>query len=607
MFEQPATTTRSYADELRELAHSAGLRPFQVQVAQSPWHPVLDVRVLYQNVKDRIGVTVRGCGEDGAIRCLVVKAPPGYGKTHLLAWTRMGLRQRGSGLFVYVPPFQSATISLDRWVLEAAVDAIRSRCTVQTERFRAGVMRALVAAYDDVARTDPLHRNWVSWSIKRFWGGHYRPIGKAKAEEQLATVRRALLHTGKLGVAFRSWAESQPSYGDTPVDRDAFVALCLLAVGDDAERRLANGWLRGTEPFGADARAVGIREECRGPEKIARTLRTFQALSAGPVVVAFDQIEDSFDFCKTQPAGASSFNDFYTSLIRRLSAMEHFAVLFNCESAVWSQLSPVVSPMMLDRLLEDRGAEELPPLDATSSQHLVALRLQRGLWERAPEIERPTDQPLYPFTLAEVEAARRASGGELRAFLQEMNRRFQAWVDGKGPVPPPPPPPLQILRLSPPHGRRDESQLLTIHAAGLPAQVSVLFNETPPPTPPVADPKAGTVSVPTPLGLAGEVRLRIADVLEPTRLAEARMNFHSPSPLLPIERVDYAKIKTVREGIVPKLFQSKVTELLGLKEGYLSRLERGMVKTVPEDFLRALAELYRVDVAVFLKPARQPV
>src|SRR5258708_18501590 len=93
------------AEKLRERLRALPARPFHQQVVQSPWSVVYDADLLYQEVKGHVARVVDGCGQKDAVRCLTVTAPPGYGKTHLLAWNRQRLEHNQSAVFVYVPPY----------------------------------------------------------------------------------------------------------------------------------------------------------------------------------------------------------------------------------------------------------------------------------------------------------------------------------------------------------------------------------------------------------------------------------------------------------------------------------------------------------------------
>src|SRR5262245_42579860 len=86
-----------------------GARPFHSQVVQSPWNAVVDAPSLHKGVKDRIRSLVSECRGPEATRCLTVAAPAGYGKTHLLAWTRQLLDERNDAVFVYVSPYLPGT------------------------------------------------------------------------------------------------------------------------------------------------------------------------------------------------------------------------------------------------------------------------------------------------------------------------------------------------------------------------------------------------------------------------------------------------------------------------------------------------------------------
>jgi hypothetical protein len=55
---------------------------------------VVDAPALHATVKDNVRSVVGQCRQPEATPCLTVVAPAGYGKTHLLAWTRQLLDER---------------------------------------------------------------------------------------------------------------------------------------------------------------------------------------------------------------------------------------------------------------------------------------------------------------------------------------------------------------------------------------------------------------------------------------------------------------------------------------------------------------------------------
>ena len=133
--------------------HQPGVRPFATQVVQSPWNAVIDAPSLHREVKDRIRKLVSDCGQPHAIRCLTVAAPPGYGKTHLLAWTRQLLDKHNDAVFVYVSPFTPggpSTVTFEQHVMRATLDALWSRSRRQQSCFEQSVRTFLVGCYDRI-------------------------------------------------------------------------------------------------------------------------------------------------------------------------------------------------------------------------------------------------------------------------------------------------------------------------------------------------------------------------------------------------------------------------------------------------------------------------
>src|SRR5262245_61687019 len=91
--------------DLRVQIGMLGARPFQQEIVQSPWNHVVDVDELHAGVKKHIRNLLTTCGQVGTARCLTIHAQPGYGKTHLLSWTRHEIEGAGEGFFAYVPPY----------------------------------------------------------------------------------------------------------------------------------------------------------------------------------------------------------------------------------------------------------------------------------------------------------------------------------------------------------------------------------------------------------------------------------------------------------------------------------------------------------------------
>ena len=134
-------------EELRKKIAEVGARPFHQQVIQSAWNPVIDVKDLHKEVKQCIRQVVHECGQPNSTRCLTVHAPAGYGKTHLLAWTRQFLEIEGA-IFVPIPPFDPTAGSFERHLLRATLDALRLRSRRQAELFNKSIREFLAGSYD---------------------------------------------------------------------------------------------------------------------------------------------------------------------------------------------------------------------------------------------------------------------------------------------------------------------------------------------------------------------------------------------------------------------------------------------------------------------------
>src|SRR5262245_23789704 len=120
-------------EALLQRVAALGARPFQHQVVQSPWNAVVDVPSLHCEAKQAIRDLIDSCGRPEVARCRTFLAPPGYGKTHLLAWTRQMLDERNDAVFVHVPPYLPDGGPLEAHLLLATIDALRLRSHRQSQ------------------------------------------------------------------------------------------------------------------------------------------------------------------------------------------------------------------------------------------------------------------------------------------------------------------------------------------------------------------------------------------------------------------------------------------------------------------------------------------
>lgn len=459
MTPHPITAAPSGADAdsrtLLERVAFAGARPFASQVVQSPWNAVVDAPSLHRDVKDRIRSLVSGCCGEEAARCLTLAAPAGYGKTHLLAWTRQLLDERNDAVFVYVSPYLPGTpggVTLEQHVMRAAVDALWSRSRRQQTVFEQAVRTHLVGCYDRIVETGSGHDIKEHLRAGTFWSRLFcrsrLKIGPLGVQDQLAAVQRAFGRRGFLEHAFAELNQRHPVGADgVRLDWDAFVAASLLACGDTRQRWHADRWLHSDRippdvlgPFHLD-------HPCQGTEKVRNGLFTLQRMVGQSFCLAFDQLEDTY-LALAQPGNgeATRFSQLLGILLRNLSVMPGFCLLFSCQLSVWQEFVRLTPPMLFDRMIEGHGPQVLTPLDDATAQELLQERMRSFVWSQLAEGP-PADQPCFPFVADEVRRMRIDSGGELRGFLQRVQAEFDSRM--RSPCPPPLRPRIRLLGLNP--------------------------------------------------------------------------------------------------------------------------------------------------------------
>jgi hypothetical protein len=289
-------------EALLEQVAFLGTHPFANQVVQSPWNTVIDAPSLHREIKDRIRALVAGCGQEQAIRCLTVVGPAGYGKTHLLAWTRQLLDERNDAVFVHVSPYMPGTpagMTHEQHVMRAVLDALWSRSRRQQTAFEQAVRSFLVECYDGIIDRESARTIRETLRTGTFWSRLFRRshlgIGPLGTQHQLAALQRALSRRAFLERAFAEFSQRHPVGADgARPDWDTFVAASLLTSGDTRQRWHADRWFRADripldvlEPF-------HLHHPCQGTEKVRNGLFTLQKMVGQSFCLAFDHLEDTY-------------------------------------------------------------------------------------------------------------------------------------------------------------------------------------------------------------------------------------------------------------------------------------------------------------------------
>jgi DNA-binding XRE family transcriptional regulator len=583
---------------LRQRLRALGARPFHQQVVQSPWSVVYDADLLYQEVKGLITCVVDGCGQQDVVRCLTVIAPPGYGKTHLIAWNRQRLEYSQRAVFVYVPPYSPDSGPFENHVLRAALDSLRLHSPWQTARLNERVWSFLVDAYDEyIAAGRPLARLRAGG----FWTRLLRPlslcIGARDRDDQLAALQCAFRYRDLLAFAFNRFTEQHPAGAEgLRPDWDTFVAIAHLVCGNPTQHWHAKQWLQ-NEPMPPEVWApYHFQERCQGTDKVRNGLFTLMHLVGLPFCLTLDQVEDTIEAVLQHPA--TPWNPL-TLLLVRLSSVPGFSLLFFVQAGVWQALSSNIPPMLRDRITEGYNVQLLRSLDDAAARAIVRARMDAFVWREldAEGAVPPADRPLFPFTVEEVSQLRRDANSELRPFLRLLQDRYAQLI-----APSPPPAPV-ITAILPGQVPPDEPKAVRIQGNHFRPEVSVSLAGRPI-TPVTYHPNEGStevIEITTPVGFLGEVEVRVQAVDDSRRFATTKLLFVDPPPRPYSQYVDRQKMRQRRSDEL-KLNQTQLGDLVGVNQARISAFERG--KWHPsDDFIERLAQALGCTIADFRKDA----
>ncbi len=533
--------------------------PFQHEIVQSPWQPVVDVEGLHQSVKEKIKQVLKKCGDPEVSRCLTVTGPSGYGKTHLLGWTRQHLDEQGSGVFIYVPPYKPDSPAVEQFVLRAILNSLRHSSQSQTELFRAKVRKFLVdEVYDrKVRRTKNWRHLGLRYGLIRWLWPSWQRIGDRSAEDQLEMLQKALPQRGFLKMAFDKFKELHPFHptGVWP-DWDGFVAACLLACGDSAQSELAGCWLA-NKPMADPHPFDGL---CQGQEKICNIVFTLNRLVGAPFCLAFDQMDDMYFVFSSLGTKAKEFKNL-GQFLTSLSYLPNLCQLFMFQTSVWTSFTSSVSPQALDRMTASYSVQDLPALDDATAKALVRRRMDHFVWAQLPGQGPPVGEPLFPFKEDDIPPLRKQAEGKLRDFLQIVRAAYCKRLTMQ--------PPIKLIQINPPQLFSNAPQPVTISGENIPPLVDVFFGQQQA-VQVQCDHNQGCIVAVPPKGLTGPVDVR---VVAPDG-HDARIALHfltNPPPKPYAKSLNRQKIKAKRLEL--KHTQAQVAAAIGYATGYIGQLE----------------------------------
>jgi DNA-binding XRE family transcriptional regulator len=592
---------------------------------QSPWNNVLDVQGLHKDIRCRIHQVVSSCGQQEAARCLTITAPPGYGKTHLLACTRQRLEQDNSAVFIYVPPYSSENVSLEQHILRATLEALRLRSQRQSRLFSHAVQRTLVLTYDAMARARRLEelgvpREWLDWV---FSGRH--SIGNRSEAEQLPALQKALQNRSFINQAFQDFV--RPIVSDAPgvqVDRDTFAAACLLTCGNEQQRWYATRWFENSPEPRVVWNSCHLDHPCSGLDKVRHALLTLSRLINQHFCLVFDQMEDT-QVALNRLGHFDAYLEQMGLFIRPLSETPGYCLLFMFQTSSWIQFQGRAPRMLTDRMITEHGEQALAALDAASAAELICARMDHTVWANLPPNQKPQCDPLFPFSQSDILQMRHDAGLELRGFLRRAGERYNELLQvtslpthldpapsltqiGNGPRSQPfvrLTPPIVLTGINPIEVLDHEPCLIVLSGQNFPDDVEVYFNQQQV-EPVTCRPDQGQIEVTTQIERVlnvsyVEVDVRVQACNNPANSAAITLfvvGCEVPRPYH--QHIDRQLLRQRRNDV--RLTQTEVGMQLGRSQSYIAQLEGGRNQPSDEIFI-ALARLYRRPLAAFM---RQP-
>lgn len=592
--------------ELLQKIIGIGEKPFLSEVTRSPWHPVIDVDSLNRVVKDKILQLIATCHEPDSPHCLVVVAPSGMGKTHLIAWTRERLERRADVAFIYVSPYRPQYGPLEQYLVNCAVDSLFRSYPAQQELVEERIRAILAGTYDELAR-DRRGRKMlgVRQGLWQFFRGEFPNLGGCGPDRQRSAISGVLSRPQFLDRAFENFCAQNPSYRtEARLDRDTFGAACYWTFGDRKQRLLADGWFQGESLSSHDRSALGFEHNFWEPGKIKHILWTFGCLVDRTLCLAFDQLEDTYrSFVESGHEEQELAR--MTNCLGELYPMPDLCFLFFWQMAIWNYACQKMDYHFQRRMLEGYGVQMLEDLTDENARELVKLRMNTYVW--APlHLEVPAGNPYFPFDERDIIDARRQSDGQIDVFIKKIRARYREIllgnaVDIPGDTQAAPAAPTQFRPLSaqPNWCYTPGRKAVAIIGERIPETAQVHFG--PRQSPHVrCDPAAGRIWAVAPGGDCGKTHISLD-----TPNGQARLDFEYrklPSPLQ--KYIDPNKMIQQRQNWAQKHgntvgSQRDVGDRIGCSGQHIGNAEKG--NSVADYVYFKMAELYGCPLEDFLR------
>ena len=358
--------------------------PFDVESIHAEVRDVFHRQVVRASTPEQV--------QHGHGRSLLVLGESGSGKTHLLRALRSQVHSSRMGYVGYLQ-MTSEVGDYSRYVLRSLVDSME-------RPYDAPVLHESALMY----LSDGLVEARVTIPPDELERLRTAELSETELDSTIGGIIDRIVRTEGL----------------EKLEVDLLHALLLLQRRDPALQRRVIKYLRCESLTGHDRKLLGGLAAREQPEDPLRTITQLASimyeLQMAALVIVVDQIEETIPDGQTVTRLQQAFD----SLRAIADAVPSAVVVISCLDDVYSAVRPKLSRSLVDRLEADPG-----PVRLTGQRQLEEIEqmLVRRLEHLYSEFDVPwrDDEPLYPFTVAQVESVSKFRARDVLAKFREYH------------------------------------------------------------------------------------------------------------------------------------------------------------------------------------------
>ncbi len=407
-----------------------GSQPFASEVVRLPWQPIVDVDTLHGEIKKKISQLLEGIYQAHSPQSLVITAPPGMGKSHLIAWTQNQIEKSFPNIaFVYVPPYRVEYGCFRQHLASSIFDSIFRHSNRLIKRTTDRVKEVLLQTYDEFIRTKEgrkeLSAKRTLWQIV---SDTFPIISNKSSKVQLKELKNALKSQVFCKKALERLAaktvhhEEFPNEGKGRYDYDTFRAICFFLLEESCQGYIEE-WLDGKPLPQETLELMGIRNSS-WILRIKDWVWTLSNIVGCSIAFVFDELEDIYH--STQGYDEANANEAIlriTSVLRELDRLPNICFLFCVQEVVWIKISETIDAHLFRRMSEG-GICSIDDFSLRDAQKLVKERLNVYLWKKI-KISPPQENPYYPLLEQQIKEVWENSNA-VYIFLRKVRQKYES-------------------------------------------------------------------------------------------------------------------------------------------------------------------------------------